>query len=253
MENPIGQRAVDAERVREHWRRQSMSTVWLRPGDWHHPAIDALTEALADGRDATAAAERLGSARGVAGVSISETMDDLLCLYRVLGADTDVLALRALGSGWAEGAIEPQMSDVVQDPSSGLVSAEYLRVRLGEAYAHAAALGLAAGTTSALIHVDVAVGHVALWQRASREVGMGEALRAASAVGPVASIGDGTYAILVPASEAETTAAAARAEINAVTARLELSAVLRRPPRITVISLPATLNDAEALLDGLRR
>ncbi|SDS10008.1 hypothetical protein SAMN04489860_0794 [Paraoerskovia marina] len=249
----MGHRISDAERVREHWRRQSLSTVWLRPGDWHHPAVDALAEALADGRDTSAAAERLGTARGVAGVSIGETIDDLLCLYRAVGAETDVLTLRALGTGWAEGAIEPGASDAVRDPASGLVSAEYLRVRLGEAYAHAAALGLAAGTTSSLVHVDVAVGHVALWQRASREAGVGEALRAASAVGPAASIGDGVYAILVPASEAAAIAEAARREIESATERLHLSAVLRRPPRISIITLPATLAEAETLLDDLRR
>lgn len=249
----MGHRTQDAELVREHWRRQSLSTVWLRPGDWHHPAVDALAEALADGRDATAAAARLGEARGVAGVSIGEAMDDLLCAYRVLGAETEVTTLRALGAGWAEGAIEPHVAVAVRDPASGLATVDYLAVRLRETYAHAAALGLSAGTTSALVHVDVAVDHVALWQRAAREAGVGEALLAASPVGPAVSLGGGTYAVLVPASEAEGLLAVVRHEIEAATQRLGLSAVLRRPPRISVIPLPGTLAEAEELLTELRR
>src|SRR5674476_923170 len=44
-----------ATTLREQWRTESIESVWLRPGDWYHPAIDALTEALAAGMPAARA------------------------------------------------------------------------------------------------------------------------------------------------------------------------------------------------------
>ena len=32
--------------LRERWRQESVESVWLRPSDWYHPAVDALAEAL---------------------------------------------------------------------------------------------------------------------------------------------------------------------------------------------------------------
>ncbi|MEK8227364.1 hypothetical protein NKG05_16600 [Oerskovia sp. M15] len=34
----------------DEWRAASLDSVWLRPGDWYHPAVEALVEALTDGR-----------------------------------------------------------------------------------------------------------------------------------------------------------------------------------------------------------
>ena len=53
-----------ATTLREQWRTETIESVWLRPGDWYHPAIDALTEALVAGMPAAAAAYRLGQVRG---------------------------------------------------------------------------------------------------------------------------------------------------------------------------------------------
>src|SRR5688500_2242933 len=94
-----------ASTLREQWRTETVESVWLRPGDWYHPAVDALTEALSAGSSAAGAAARLGEVRGAAGVGIAETLDDLGVLYRLVGRDPGLEVIRALCEGWA-GAIE---------------------------------------------------------------------------------------------------------------------------------------------------
>ncbi|MCV2393022.1 hypothetical protein OEB99_01755, partial [Actinotalea sp. M2MS4P-6] len=76
-----------AAELREQWRAATADSVWLRPGDWYHPAVDALTEALVAGADPTAAAARLGSVRGSTGVGIAESLDDLGVVYGLLDVE----------------------------------------------------------------------------------------------------------------------------------------------------------------------
>ena len=64
--------------LRERWRDESVGSVWLRPSDWYHPAVDALATAMLVRRPTpSVAAEELGRARGYDGVGIGETIDDL--------------------------------------------------------------------------------------------------------------------------------------------------------------------------------
>ena len=69
--------------LRARWHEESLGTVWLRPADWYHPAVDALAVAILGGGDVAERARELGHARGADGVGIAEALDDLACLFRV--------------------------------------------------------------------------------------------------------------------------------------------------------------------------
>ena len=45
------------EGLRDRWRASSVESVWLRPSDWYHPAVDLLVEAVLADVDPCAAAE----------------------------------------------------------------------------------------------------------------------------------------------------------------------------------------------------
>src|SRR5690554_5498453 len=91
--------------LREHWREQSLAVAWLRSGDWFHPAVDSVVEAVTSDDGVLDALEALGVARASHGVGMGETIDDLACLYRVLeGGAPPLDAVRALCEGWASPA-----------------------------------------------------------------------------------------------------------------------------------------------------
>ncbi|HWS59104.1 MAG TPA: hypothetical protein VN257_11235, partial [Actinotalea sp.] len=143
-----------APALRDQWRTETVESVWLRPGDWYHPAVDALTEALTGGVNPMAAAARLGAVRGAAGVGIAETLDDVAVLYRLLDREPGLDAVRALCEGWA-GAVEaaPVQAACI-DPESGLPTLDYLAVRLGETYGEARRHAHHAFATHCLVLVD---------------------------------------------------------------------------------------------------
>ena len=158
-----------ASTLREQWRIETVDSVWLRPGDWYHPAVDALAEALSAGANACAAAGRLGEVRGAAGVGIAETLDDVGVLFRIIGRDPGLDVVRALCEGWA-GAIESAPVQVAcMDPESGLPTAEYLGVRLGETYGAAGKHAHYAFHTHCLVLIDVASHDLAPWRRMALE------------------------------------------------------------------------------------
>ncbi|GII97869.1 hypothetical protein CLV28_2232 [Sediminihabitans luteus] len=254
MDLTFGRRAADAESVREQWRARSSDTVWLRPSDWYHPAVDALTEAVLDGRPTVPAAERLGEARALAGVGIGETIDDATCLFRCLDASVDTSTLRALSTGWVTGTEQAPAATTVRDPASGLATTQYLQARLGETYERARARGGPHATqTHCLVVVDVAVSQVRPWQSAAREAGVGRALLHAAAGRPAAAFGGGRYVLLCTRADATALTEQVRRDIEATAHALGLTAVLRRPPRVWVEPLPSTHRGAELLLDQLAR
>src|SRR5690606_38516093 len=85
------------------WESESVSSVWLRPGDWYTPAVEALVEALEAGLDTAPAAFRLGQARAAAGVGITEALDDMAVLFRAAGFEAaPIRTIRSLCEGWTE-------------------------------------------------------------------------------------------------------------------------------------------------------
>lgn len=247
--------AAWASTLREQWRNETVESVWLRPGDWYHPAVDALTEALTTDSAPFAAATRLGEVRGAAGVGVSETLDDLAVLFRVLGREPGLDVVRAVCEGWAGAAAAAPVQVSCIDPESGLPTLEYLGVRLAETYGAARKHAHDAFVTHCLVLVDVATEDLPPWRRMARSAAMGRALSSALAPGhPMASLGGGAFAVLVGRDgELGETVRQMRDQVNETAAGLQIAELLRQPPRIWIEPLPETHERAVDLLNHLRR
>jgi len=255
MDHLHGYAAPAPETLRERWRRASTDTVWLRPGDWYHPAVDALAEALCEGRDVTPAAERLGRVRGETGVGIGEAIDDVACLYRVFDVEPDLEPLRAVAVGWAEGYEASPVAPEVLDPESGLATTPYLVQRLRETYGAADRAGVEASTTHGLLVVDVALRELTGWQRFARSAAMGRALTHTFGEGhPMASLGNGLFVVLGErGADDDALRTVLRHNIERTGLALGVTAILRRPPRVWLEPLPRTHAAAVGLLTVLQR
>lgn len=244
-----------AATLREQWRARTVESVWLRPGDWYHPAVDAFTEALSAGACVAAAAARLGEVRGAAGVGIAETLDDVRLVYEILGREPGMDVVRSLCEGWA-GAVEslPVQASCI-DPESGLPTLEYLGVRIAETYGAARKHGHEAFVTHCLVLVDVASEDLAPWRRMARSAAMGRALSAALPAGhPMAALGGGAFTVLVARDwDLGETVRRMRDQVNENAAQLQIADLLRQPPRIWIEPLPETHEKAVDLLHQLRR
>jgi len=244
-----------APELRDLWRTETVESVWLRPGDWYHPAVDALTEALVSGADPSAAAARLGAVRGAAGVGIAETLDDVAVLFRLLAAEPGLDALRSLCEGWASAVDAAPVQAACVDPESGLPTLDYLAVRLGETYGAARRHAHHAFATHCLVLVDVASEELAPWRRMARSAAMGRALTAAMMPGhPMAALGGGAFAVLVARDwDLGETVRRMRDEVNEHAVALQITDLMRTPPRIWIEPLPETHDRAVDLLNHLRR
>ena len=244
-----------ASAVRERWRAASLSEVWLRPGDWYHPAVDAVVEAMEDGRTPEAAAQRLGSARSAAGVGIGETIDDFVCLYRAVGSPPDPEVLRALALGWVQGREKLPVLSGVRDPATGLPTSDYLGERLRETYGAASGAAASVPMTHCLVVIDVAVDGLDAWQRMARSAAVGRTLDQIFGEGhPMAAMSDGVFAVLCERGEAiAQLAQSLRRVIEKNAEILGLGEALRRPTRVWVERLPDTHDGALLLLHNLVR
>ncbi|WP_255371887.1 hypothetical protein [Cellulosimicrobium sp. CUA-896] len=244
-----------AETLRDAWRETSVASVWRRPGDWYHPAVDALTEAMCDERDVTPAAERLGRARGESGVGIGETIDDVVCLCRAQDDAPGVDLLRAVAVGWAEGYETTPLAPDVLDPESGLPTTQYLTHRLRETYGRAERTGVPVPRSHGLLVVDVALDDLTGWQRFARSAAMGRALTQTFGEGhPMASLGNGHFVVLGERdADDEWLRTELRHRIERTGLSLGVSAILRRPPRLWTEPLPGTHAAAVELLSTLQR
>lgn len=250
MSRPLPALEGAAFSLRERWHAESLAAVWLRPGDWYHPAVDALVEALAEGRDPVGAAERLGSARGSGGIGIGEAVDDLLCAFTVSGEDPEPSVLRALAVGWAAGNEELTPPGDLVDPWTGLPTLDYLVLRLKETYGAAARAGLDPRATHALVVIDVSLEEIDKFQRLARAATMGRALADVFGDGhPVVVATPGTYVALCERDEdLGTFAVRVRSAVERWGNAGGVSAILRRPPHVWVEPLPATPEQVLALL-----
>lgn len=230
--------------------------MWLRPADWYHPAVDALVEAVLAGADPCAAAERLGGVRGDDGVGISESIDDLACLYRSAGVPTPPLpAVRALCEGWSAAQAGFATLSSCVDAESGLPTPEYLATRLAETYGIAERADSFAQLTHCLVLVDVASATVSPWSRMARSAAVGAALRGAFGEGhPMASLGGGLFAVLVARGVGlGADVAAIRENVAHHAALLDVQDLVRQPPRIWTEELPRTHARAMDLVTELSR
>ena len=241
--------------LRERWRATSLASVWIRPGDWEHPAAEALAEALAEGRGVIAPAERLGAARAGVGAGIAEALDDVACLYAAFGRPADVGALRAAAIGWVGERERVPYQIATRDPTADLPTGEYLGERLRETYGVAQRSSTTAASSHCLLVLDVGLDNLDIWQRLARSAAIGRTLHQVFGEGhPMAAVGDGTFVVLCERgpSTAELGQSLRRVvERNAEV--LGLTTEVRRPTRVWVERLPETHTDAVRLLDHLAR
>lgn len=151
------------ESLRDRWRSLSESAGWAYPSDWPGASVDALCEALVEGREPWDAAERLGRDRQAAGVGLPETLADIDALATLVPADLAEQLRRGVSLGWSEQATAPQAEII--DPLTGLASLGYLQVRLEEVYRAGAAAGVPVTDSHALVMVRVDTQEHALGRR----------------------------------------------------------------------------------------
>jgi hypothetical protein len=238
------------------WESASISSVWLRPGDWYTPAAEALAEALQAGLDTAPAAFRLGQARAAAGVGITEAIDDMAVLFRSAGFQSaPIRSIRALCEGWTERDTAPITTPTMTDAESGLGTAEYLVQRLAEAYGAATRSGTRVSETHALVVVDVSVSDNDPWQRIARNAAVGHALKDAYGEGhPMARLSDGIYAVLVVRDASLGGGLAAlRDHIAERSIQMRVGNLMRQPPRVWIESLPETHAYVQDLLESVYR
>ncbi len=238
------------------WETASVDSVWRRPGDWYTPAAEALVEALESKLDTAPAAFRLGQARALAGVGITEAIDDMAVLFRQAGYQSaPIRSIRALCEGWTDGDAAPAVSPVMTDAESGLGTAEYLVQRLAEVYGGAQRIGTHVSETHALVLVDVAVNDTDPWQRIARNAAVGNALQDAYGEGfPMARLSDGIYAVLVERGLALGHGIAElRDHIAQRATEMRVGNLMRQPPRVWVESLPHSHAYVADLLESVYR
>jgi hypothetical protein len=260
--------------LRRRWRSASLDAGWTVPGDWWVPAVDAVAEAVGDGRDATPSCARLGRARAEAGVGLDEALADLAALHTVLGpggaggpreegsargAEAVPAAgpfglVRALALGWAEVACAPAGAGGCEDPMTGLVTLPYLRTRLGEVYREAERLGVPASGAGAFVVTDPgelvpAAGVPPDLARLGRELTVAESVRAVFSGGETLC-GLGPSRVLALVARGPDLAARVAALRRLLADRLP---PVTRPARVWVEGLPATVDAAYRLADEFGR
>lgn len=231
--------------LRDRWHDASVASVWLRPADWYHPAVDALALALLTDEAVEPFAHELGRARGEDGVGVGETIDDLACLYRATGRTQPPTAVvRALCEGWADAQAASAVAGAAVDATSGLPNRPYLAVRLAEQYTIPPPHG-------ALLLVDAAVTGLPRWSVAVRSATVGRALVDTFGSGhPMAAVGGGVFAVLVrPHDDADGRVDELRVRVAHAAGRLGAADTLRHPLRMRLVPLPSTHEGAVALLD----
>lgn len=242
---------VSARTLRGRWSERTNAAGWGFPADWFGPAVDAVCEAIVAGADVRAAAERLGGARAVAGISMGETLADIDVLAALSPVEYAEVLRRAVSLGWADRAIKP--NNLVADPLTGLASLEYLQARLGEIYRGADVDGCQVDSRTALVVVRVDFTGRQDWERALPLMLTGEALRTVFDGGQtLARIGQGVAVVV--AERSEFLHRRARLVSNLIQARTAADIEARiPPPRVWIESLPSSYAAALDLLSDLGR
>ncbi|MBL0887774.1 hypothetical protein [Myceligenerans indicum] len=241
--------------LRERWRSESLATVWIRPGDWYHPAVEALVEAVVDRRPVEGPAERLGAARAAVGAGIAETLDDVAALYAVAALPIAPQVMRAVAVGWVAEHERVPLRVTAHDPATGLPTGEYLGERLRETYGTAHREGDDVSTSHCLLMLDVGLDDLDTWQRLARSAAIGRTLHQVFGDGhPMAALTDATYAVLCERSRATADMGQALRRVVEHNAEvLGLTAEVRRPTRVWLEGLPDTHDAALMLLSHLGR
>lgn len=259
--------------LRARWRTASLASGWPFPGDWGLPEVDVVCATVLDAgtggelEPAPDALAGLGRARAAAGAGLGETLTDVAALHAVLddpaAADgfvapdvdaTPARSLRAIAVAWADVALAAATRAEVADPLTGLPTIAYLRTRLGELYRQAEREGRPVAEGHALVVVSLDLADAAGWTRLTGMILAAEALRTAFDGGEsLAVLGPSVVGVVAPRDGGLATRAVLLR--RGLAERFDVDATLRESslPRIRLVRLPASYDEACALLDRLRR
>lgn len=235
--------ASEHDRFRTSWRLASLARGWRLSSDWWVPAIEPVLDAALASEDLERPCAGLGGARAAAGVGLREAFDDLWAFFSVLPGDASADVTRSFAETYVELLPSTRFDTESVHPLTGLATRAYLRGRLAEVYAEAAATGTPVRERHGLLVVqldDTAPG----WRTVARRLALGRTLRTAFDAGEtVAGLGASTAVVLTrpdhtthPPGLADTLRTATGAEVL-----------------VRSVRPPLTLPGAHLLLDTLHR
>jgi GGDEF domain-containing protein len=248
-----GDPARERRALRSRWRTASIATGWRFPADWAIAEVDAVCDAVVEGRSLEDTLVELGRARANAGSGLGETLRDVAALHAVVGgpghadgmvaADPDALParlLRVTALAWSDVLVRQLAHTEACDGLTGLANAAYLRVRLREVYRESAADGVPAGARYVLVVVTQDLADTPGWTRLAAMVLLADVLRAVFDGGQtLATVGPNTMVVLTERDGRLSERVAAARWIAAD--RLGVDPQLRAiaPPSVWLESLPA--------------
>lgn len=190
--------------LRRNWYRASVNSSWSETCEWWTSAVDAVTDALTDGKpDARAACEALGRQRAEAGVFLDEARADIRMAAQVAGLNPAATAelVDGLTIGWVEHAMDGFFAAPCMDPLTELASVPYLLTRLDEIRADARVRGELVELTHTFTVVKTAPTADAV-ERETHMITVQIALRTAFPGGiTLARIGPNCAVALVPSTD----------------------------------------------------
>lgn len=231
----------DRDRVRSLWQRTSRVRGWRVPSDWWAPAVEDVIDAVVSGGPMAEPCARLAAAREGGGVGLAEAFDDLWSLFSVLGRIPAALVVRRFAESYAQSGATAEPYTESVEPLSGLARPHYLRSRLGEVYAEAAAAGSDPNDRHGLVAVRFAP-VPSSWDGITRRLSLARILTTVFSAGEtVADLGPDVVAVLTVR------------HVSAVPSDLPRTLRLATDVHVTVrrLRLPATLPGALTLLDVL--
>jgi hypothetical protein len=233
------------------WEERSSAYGWAFPSDWHVPAVDAVCDAIISDADVWAAAERLGRDRAAAGVSLAEALVDVDGLSAVAPSRYTEPLRRAVSLGWADRITAPPSS--VSDPLTGLVTADYLQIRLGELYRAAEVRGESVSLRSSLVVIRLDLQGYSGWQRTLPMILVGEAMRTVFDAGQSLALLADSVAVVLSDRDVML-ARRARLLCSMIANQLELDPQIAvPPPSVWIETLPQKYSTAIDLVAELGR
>lgn len=235
----------------QRWRRATERAGWNFWSDWYSPAVDAVCEAVVEHRDLYAAGDRLGRDRAALGVPLGETLADLDQLGRLIPDEFHQQLQRAVSLGWADRITAPPA--VVTDPLTGLATAEYLQVRLGELYRAAECASGSVTAEHALVVIRLDLRGRYGWARSAPMILTADGLRTIFDGGQSLVQLDDQVAVVLTARD-DLLARRARMAVALIASRLAVDPeACIRTPQVWIENLPAHYSAALDLISGLTR
>ena len=236
------------------WFEDSHARLGIPRQQWFHPSVHELLASLDEGRDPQPALERLGTARGSAGLTLAETIADLKALVELLPSrlqpKIDRLATAAALSTWADAFVETVHSASCVDGLTGLATVGFLRVRLEQVYRHCRLLGLEPGDAHSLVVVRLHVDAPSPFTRLTHQVRVASFLRACFRGGETLTVSkpDTFFVLASAADDLDEVVGEIKAQLAVMSEELGGAA---GSTEVWVEALPVTIVQAHNLIDQL--